>query len=103
MGLEYVDEPADQVPQAADGSLAHFAEHSLEPGEGLLDRVEVRAVVREIKEARACGFGIRLRSQAPNFVESDAQAVPASPQTAALRIARVAFATLAHASLSAAA
>ena len=52
MGLEDVDEPADQVPQAADGSLAHFAEHSLEPGEGLLDRVEVRAVWR--KEAQSC-------------------------------------------------
>ena len=52
MGLEDVDEPADQVPQAADGSLAHFAEHSLEPGEGLLDRVEVRAVWR--KEAQGC-------------------------------------------------
>src|SRR3546814_16171180 len=36
---------------------------------------------------------IRLRSHAPNFVESDAHAVPASPHTAALRIASVAFAT----------
>ena len=50
--LEDVDEPADQVPQAADGSFAHLAEHGLEPGECLLDRVEVRAVRRE--EAQGC-------------------------------------------------
>src|SRR3546814_19252410 len=50
---------------------------------------------------RACHSVIRLRSHAPNFVESDAHAVPASPHTAALRIASVAFATRAHATLSA--
>ena len=52
MGLEDVDEPADQVPQAADSALARFAQHGLEPGEGLFDRVEVGAVGRE--EAQGC-------------------------------------------------
>ena len=32
-------------------------------------------------------FGHQVLSQAPNFLESEAQAVPASPQMAALRIA----------------
>src|SRR3546814_17711411 len=50
---------------------------------------------------RACHSVIRLRSHEPNFVESDAHAVPAPPHTAALRIASVAFATRAQASLSA--
>src|SRR3546814_10153553 len=38
---------------------------------------------------RACHYVIRLRTHAPNFVESAAHAVPASPHTAALRIASV--------------
>src|SRR3546814_20383501 len=48
-----------------------------------------------------CHSVIRLRSHATNFVESDANAVTASPHTAALRIVSVAFATRALAFLSA--
>jgi len=50
--LEDIDEPADQVPQPADGALAYLAEHGLEPGECLLDRIEVRAVWQE--EVQSC-------------------------------------------------
>lgn len=52
MWLEDVDELADQVPQATDGALACFAQHGLEPGERLFDRIEVRTVGR--KEAQGC-------------------------------------------------
>ncbi|OBX17549.1 hypothetical protein A9995_15595 [Erythrobacter sp. QSSC1-22B] len=44
MWLEDVDELADQVPQAADGPLTHLAQHGFEPGEGLLDWIEVGGV-----------------------------------------------------------
>jgi hypothetical protein len=54
--LEDVDEPAGQLPQPADGSLARLAEHGLEAREGLLDRVEVRAVWREEAQGCACRF-----------------------------------------------
>lgn len=47
MWLEDIDGPADEVPEAADGALARVAQHGLEPGERLLDWVEVRAVGRE--------------------------------------------------------
>lgn len=36
-----VDQPADEVPQAADGTFASLAKHGLEPRERLLDWVEV--------------------------------------------------------------
>lgn len=39
--LEQVDQLANQRPQAGDGSLAGFAEHGLEAGEGLFDGVVV--------------------------------------------------------------
>ena len=52
MGLEDIDERADQVPKATYGSFACFAQHGLESGEGLFDRIEVRAIWW--KEARGC-------------------------------------------------
>lgn len=42
-----VDEPADEVPTAANGALTGLANHRREPGERLFDRVEVGAVERE--------------------------------------------------------
>lgn len=50
--MEDVDEPADQVAQATDGSLSRLAEHGLEPGEGFVNWHEVRAVMR--KETQGC-------------------------------------------------
>jgi hypothetical protein len=52
VGLEDVDKPSDQVPEAANSALSRLPQHGLEPGEGLLDRVEVRALGR--KEAQGC-------------------------------------------------
>lgn len=52
--------PADQIPQTADRSLNQLADQGLEPGEGLLDRIEVRAVRREETQACAGGFGPHL-------------------------------------------
>lgn len=45
--LEDVGEPSHQVPEAADGLLADFADYGLGLGDGLFDRIEVRAVGRE--------------------------------------------------------
>lgn len=42
--MDDVDAPADQVPHPAAGLLARLAEHGPEPGEGLLDGIEVGAV-----------------------------------------------------------
>ena len=44
---------------------------------------------------------MRFRSQAPNFVESEAQVVPAGPRISGLRMASVALVTLAQAALNA--
>ena len=56
VGLEDVDEFADQVPESADGSFARFAQHGFEAGEGLLDWIEVRAVGRQEAQGCACRF-----------------------------------------------
>ena len=54
VGLEEVDEPADQVPEAGYGSLRCLAEHRLEPDEGLLDGIEVGTVGREGQQCCPC-------------------------------------------------
>lgn len=54
--LEYVDELADEAPQTANRSLAAFPEQGFEAGEGLLDRIEVRAVGRKEAQCRTCCF-----------------------------------------------
>lgn len=56
MGLEDIDEPSDQVPEAADGSLADLSKHGLEAGECLFDWVEVWAVGWEEAQGRASCF-----------------------------------------------
>ena len=47
MWLEQINEPADQVPEASDGSLADFSEHGFKPRERLLDWIEVGTVGRQ--------------------------------------------------------
>ena len=43
-GLEEIDQPPDEVPQATDRSIRGLSQHGLELGEGLLDRIEVATV-----------------------------------------------------------
>ena len=47
--LEDVDEPSDQVSQAADGGLASLAQHGLAAKERLLDRVDFPALGRKAR------------------------------------------------------
>ncbi len=51
--LEQIDQFGDEGPKPGHGPLTSFAEHGLEAGEGLLDRVEVGAVWREEQQAGA--------------------------------------------------
>src|SRR3954452_5848229 len=50
-GCEDVDEAPDGGPKALNGPLGGFAQERFELGEGILNRVEIRAVGREIKQA----------------------------------------------------
>ncbi len=58
-----VDEPSDGAPQTFDAPLGGLAQQGLEFGEGLLDRVEVGAVRREVEDTSAGGLdqGAHLR------------------------------------------
>ena len=56
VGLEDIDKPADEVPEAAHGSLADLSEHGLEAREGLFDRFEVGAVGRQEAQGCTCCF-----------------------------------------------
>lgn len=42
-----ISEPTDEAPEAANGAFSGLAQHSLEPGELLFDRFEVRTLGRE--------------------------------------------------------
>jgi hypothetical protein len=46
-----IDELADGLPEAFDGSLGGLSQQRLELGESVLDGIEVRAVGREIEKA----------------------------------------------------
>ena len=58
---EQIDDAADGVPEAADGSLGSLTQMSLQLGEGILDRVEVRTVRRQVEKA-----GVRRRDHLPH-------------------------------------
>src|SRR6185503_3016698 len=50
-GREDVDEVPNGGPKALDGALRGFAQERFELGEGILDRVEIRAVGRQVEQA----------------------------------------------------
>ena len=52
--FESVEDFADGAPEPGDGALGGFAQVGLELGEGVLDRIEVRAIWRQVQECRAC-------------------------------------------------
>src|SRR5215210_441232 len=52
-GREDVDEAPDNGPKALNGAHGRFAQERLELGEGILNRVEIRAVGRQVEELRA--------------------------------------------------
>ena len=56
---EGVDEAADGGPEAIDGPLGGLAQERLEFGEGILDRVEVGTVGRQVEQRRAGGLDQR--------------------------------------------
>jgi hypothetical protein len=49
---EEIDEAADGVPEAADGSLGGLSQIRFEFREGFFDRIEVGTIRRQIKQAR---------------------------------------------------
>jgi hypothetical protein len=51
--LKTVEGLTDELPETLAGPLGGFAQRRLEFGEGLLDRIEVWAVGRQIDEGRA--------------------------------------------------
>ena len=53
---EQVEQPADGGPQAVDGALGGLAQKRLELGEGLLDRIEVGGVGRQVAQLGAVGL-----------------------------------------------
>ena len=55
-GREAIQEFADPVPKAFDRTLFVFSQVSLEFGEGLFDRVQVRGVGRQIAQFGASGL-----------------------------------------------
>ena len=74
-----VDEPSDGAPQALHAPLGGLAQQGFEFGEGLLDRVEVGAVQREVEDASAGGLdqGAHLRPLvAGEVVHDDDVAAP---------------------------
>lgn len=59
-----VDDAGDCIPKGVDRALGGSAQQRLEPGEGVLDRVEVGVLSREEAQAgaiRASAHGIELR------------------------------------------
>ena len=52
-GSEEIDDAADGGPEAVDGSLGGLAQQRLELGEGVLDRIEVGLVGRQVEQAGA--------------------------------------------------
>ena len=48
--LEELNEATDGVPETVDGSFSGLAQEGLQLGEGVLDRVEVGAVGRNIEQ-----------------------------------------------------
>lgn len=55
MWREVIEEVTDLAPCCLDGALGSFSQEVLEFGEDLLDRVEVRAVGRQVEELGALG------------------------------------------------
>src|SRR3954471_9278002 len=72
-GCEDVDEAPDGGPKALNGPLGGFAQERFELGEGILNRVEIRAVGREIKQActRRLDQGSHSRSLVARQVVQD--------------------------------
>ena len=56
VGWEAVEDGADSVPECWDGALRGGAQMGFELGEGLLDRIEVGRVWRQIEKLRPCGL-----------------------------------------------
>jgi len=56
IGGEAVEDGPDPVPECRDGTLCGSAQMGFELGEGLLDRIEVRRVWRQIEKLRPCGL-----------------------------------------------
>jgi hypothetical protein len=63
---EEVEEVADGVPEPIDGALGGLARQGLELGEGLLDRIEIRGVGRQV--AQLCTAGFDRRADAGHVV-----------------------------------
>lgn len=56
VGREAVENGADPVPKCRDGSFCGSTQMGFEFGEGLLDRIEVGRVWRQIEKLRPCGL-----------------------------------------------
>jgi hypothetical protein len=52
-GVEGIEEPSDDVPERVDGARRGGAEQGFELGEGLLDRVEIWTVGRQVEQMGA--------------------------------------------------
>jgi hypothetical protein len=79
VGLEDVDELADQLSEAADGPLADPSEHGLEAREGLFDWIEVGAAGRQEAQGSARRFdrfAHRCALVARQIVHDDGIAAP---------------------------
>src|SRR3954471_9858369 len=72
-GCEAVDEAPDGGPKALNGPLGGFAQERFELGEGILNRVEIGRVRREIKQActRRLDQGSHSRSLVARQVVQD--------------------------------
>ena len=55
-GGEAFGDVSESAPECFEGACGPFAERGLEFGEDLFDRVEIRAVGRQVEECRAGGF-----------------------------------------------
>ena len=55
-GREAAEDGANPVPEGGDGTFRRSAQVSFQLCEGLLDRIEVRRVWRQIEKLRPCGF-----------------------------------------------
>ena len=64
-----VEQLADGVPQAVDGALGGLAQEGLELGEGLLDRVEIGRVGRQVTQLGAARLD--RRADADDFVRGE--------------------------------
>src|SRR5215471_19378710 len=54
--MELSDELSDRGPQGLDGTGGDLSQESLELGEQLLDRIEVRRIGRQVAQLSAGGF-----------------------------------------------